>query len=693
METITPTPSQQTAINSFVKFLDGPAQVFLLKGAAGTGKTTVIKEFVKHLDSLNRQCVLLAPTGRAAFIIGNKIGREASTIHRCIYKLRQVQVRSQNKETEDDGLLFSKFGLRNNGLSDSTVYIIDESAMISDSFSEGEAFTFGSGRLLADLFEFVCGRKIVFVGDYAQLPPVGMYFSPALDKEYIEQTYDCKVTESYLHEVLRQQSGSVILDNANRIRDGIDAKNFIEFGLRNGDDCQTEDTSLLMSYYALSESKPDIHSVIIAYSNRQALEYNVAIRCHYFGVEAPRLKAGDLLMVARNNYAYEVELFNGNIVVVESCDVDEEVETRIVRVKLSKDRIESIELRFRRVVVKFNAGGNVEFVTVRLLDNFLDDSHPSVGGLVSRALIVDFENRVPQFIKEQLPIIKKLLRKGDKLTIEQQEIYAKYVDMLWHDPYYNALICKYGYAMTCHKAQGGEWPNVFVDMGRYGDTANEDYFRWAYTAITRASKKLWHFRSPDFNYISNLVVEPIQKSENIKVSTYSENSDFCEDRFERIKALAAIAGLSVSEDKSISYQHRISFTDVEGRKAMFSLWYNRKGYSNKDILLSSAGDELTGLSKTILEASYVPQNVPFEDAGRPFAEKLVNFMRAQFAEIGIELLDITQEHYQDIFHLKTDGYAKVILYYTDKGNYTYMKLISSLGQDDEKLTMLRQRFI
>lgn len=565
--------------------------------------------------------------------------------------------------------------------------------MVSDNFSENEAFSFGSGCLLTDLFEFARGRKIVLVGDYVQLPPVGMNFSPALDNDYIETKFSCKVAEFMLREVMRQSDGSVMLSNVSKIREAVERGSFIEFSLDKGNDSVAENTDLLAPYYLLSENKPSVKAAVITYSNKQALDYNLAIRRHYYGDTAPRLKAGDLLMICRNNYAYEHELFNGNIVQVEACQPDSEMITRTVRVKLGKNRIEQVELRFRRATICFAVRGKRVSLNVMLLDNFLDDSSGSVGGLLARALIVDFNNRLPLNIKSRESEIRRLLRSKDKLTIEQQELCDTYINLLNKDPYYNAVICKYGYAMTCHKAQGGEWENVFVDMCRFGGTANEDYFRWAYTALTRASKRIWHFRSPDFNYISNLVVEEIKPSANIKISNFSADGNFCDSRFQRLTTLAMQNGLSVREDRSKPYQHIITFTDKDGAVVKFQLWYKSKGYSAKDVLLSSTSEELTALCTPLIDASYAPGSVPFSAPDRPFAEKLVNFVKSQIDEVGIQLLDITQENYQDVFHLKTDGIAQIGLSYTAKGNYTYMRLTSSLGPLDTKLQALRERFI
>ncbi len=677
----------------FINFLGNDAQVFILKGAAGTGKTTLVSEFLKILEAEERECGLMAPTGRAAYIIGSKTGKSATTIHRAIYGLSKLKYTTQNKDDEDDGGLHLRFALKINNDSLSSVYIVDECSMVSDAFSENEAFFFGSGCLMSDLFEYARGRKIVFIGDYAQLPPVGMNFSPALDKEYIEHKFSCKVTEVMLREVIRQSKDGDMLSNATRIRDCIERKTFIEFKLNEGSDSIAENVDLLSQYYQLSPQKPSVKAAVIAYSNKQALDYNFAIRRHYYGESAPRLVNGDLLMICRNNYSFEYELFNGNIVQIESCQSDNEIIERQVKVKLGKGRIESVTLKFREATIQFGVSSEPVTLNVMLLDNFLDEPNGSVGGLLARALIVDFNNRLPERIKSHYNEIRRLFRSKDKLSIEQQELCDAYVNLLNNDPYFNAVICKYGYAMTCHKAQGGEWDNVFVDMCRFGGTANEDYFRWAYTALTRASKKIWHFRSPDFNYISGLVIEEIKPSSNIRVSNYTGDTDFCNARFRRIKKRSEELGLSVYEDKSKSYQHLITFTDGSGNSVVFQLWYKAKGYSGKDILLSSSSEEMSSLCTPIIESSFVPEEVPFKAQDRPFAEKLVSFIRSQLRELDIQLLDITQESYQDVFHLKTDGIAQIGLTYTAKGNYTYMRLISSLGPLDAKLQTLRERFI
>lgn len=685
-------PTQQSAINAFRSFLKSDEQVFMLKGAAGTGKTTLVFEFLNIIREQNRPFNIMAPTGRAAHIIGNKTKHLAYTIHKSIYSFKSLKPANQNNE-DGDSRLHARFGLRVNEDSLNAIYIVDEASMVSDAFSESESFSFGSGQLLSDLFSYIGSRKIVFVGDYAQLPPIGMNFSPALDEKYIEDKFRCKVIVVTLEEVLRQSSNSKILENVTTIRENIQAKSFIEFKIESGVDCVAERTDILQPYYKISPQKPNIKAAVITYSNSAALFYNQTIRRHYFGKDCPRLLPGDLLMIARNNYAYDAELFNGNIVRVESCDSEDTLESKKVGIKTGNNRLDIVELKFRKVVIRFNANGNPISLNVLILDNFLDDESGALGGLLAQALIVDFNKRLPQHIKDQLSTIRRLLKEPKDITPQQLELCDSYLRLLKEDPYYNAVICKYGYAMTCHKAQGGEWENVFVDMGRYGGTANENYFRWAYTALTRTSKNLWHYHSPDFNYISNIVVEPIQSSTNIKVSTYSESDDFCTSRFLRIKNLCNKAEISITENRSANYQHRVTFSNSEDESASFTLWYNANGYSGRDVLQKTTSEEFAMLCRTIIDDSYIPGDIPFSSPNRPFAEKLVNFIRAQIKELDIKLLYITQENYHDVFHLKTDGVAKVSLFYTGKGNYTYMRLQSSIGSLDNKLEAFRHLFI
>jgi hypothetical protein len=690
MTQVSLTQSQLAAMESFKQFLEGPQQVFILKGAAGTGKTTVVGAIVEQLSDTERKVHLMAPTGRAAFLLGSKTEHKALTIHKSIYTLNMLEPSSKD-ENEDVGF-HAKFGLRIDTDALDDIYFVDEASLISDTFAENETFSFGSGCLLHDLFEYVHGRKIIFVGDHAQLPPIGMNFSPALDAEYIRDQFGCDVVECILSEVIRQGAQSGILHNATKIREHIENKSFIEFKLQETDDCHCESINLLRPYFELSEIRPNVNAAIIAYSNKNVQQYNQLVREHYFGENANRLLPGELLVICRNNYSNHNELFNGNIIQVISCQDDADVERRTVGVNSGK-KVEHVDLYFRKISFKFNYGSDSRVHTALILDNFLDSASPSISRLLSAALIVDFNNRLPQKIKEYLPQIKRLLRTQEQLSPEQRELYKAYHDLLLSDPYYNAVICKYGYAMTCHKAQGGEWENVFVDMFRFGSTANENYFRWAYTAITRASQKLCVFRSPEFSYISNLVVMAIQKSTRISITPYAHDADnFRETRFSKIAKIASEQNLSVSEDNSRQYQQWVTFSDSIGNRATFVLWYSNNGYSTTVNCRVSSSTDFTSQCSQILDTSLIPEEIPFETPDRPFAQRLHRHILSLLDECDIQLLNVTQEQYFDSYLLKTDGFAKVEIYHTDKGNYSTMKPMSSIGTDDKKLESFCQKF-
>lgn len=469
----------------------------MMRGAAGTGKTTLLSEFLKILKQRKRPYTLMAPTGRAAYIIGSKTGVQAHTIHKTIFTLASMKARG---ESENSLGFHSHFGLRKNSDPEDMVYLVDEASMISDLESEDEELSFGSGCLLSDFFKFAGSRKVVFVGDYAQLPPVGMDFSPALDCEYISEKFKCRCTEITLREVMRQKTDGVVLANATRVRNNIENKDFTNFLIEDGPDSFSENSNLIGAYINGSPATPNTKAVIIAHSNRQVAHYNVSVRRHYFGEGAPALVPGELLMISRNNYAYDVELFNGNIVKVTECAPESETIVRTVKVENRRGRMEPVELRFRKATISFKSPAGKVSLSVTLLANFLDDPSGAVDGLLGQALMVEFETRLPIEIRQQLKVIKKALKSKRKPKLEVQQLCDKYLSLLQVDPFFNSVFCKYGYAVTCHKAQGGEWSDVYIDMTRNSPVTNEDYYRWAYTALTRASNRVWHYRSPNFKF-------------------------------------------------------------------------------------------------------------------------------------------------------------------------------------------------
>ncbi len=451
-----PTDEQEFAMKSFAEFLFSGNQegIFLLKGYAGTGKTTLIGALVKTLDLLKWKCVLLAPTGRAAKVFSRYAQHPAYTIHKRIYRQRTFS-------NETDNFML------NQNLHQHTLFIVDEASMISnDGFS---GMSFGSGRLLDDLIQYIYGGqgcRLMLVGDTAQLPPVGEEESPALMKEVL-QGYGLLPTECVLTQVVRQMNDSGILYNATLLRRyvtedfGFDLPrirvgNFPDIRILPG-------SELIETINDCYDKVWMDETMIICRSNKRANLYNNGIRNTILFRE-DELNTGELLMVAKNNYFWgkdckEVDFIaNGDIAVVR----------RVRRVR------EMYGCRFADVVLEFPDYDNLELEVKILLDTLHSDA--------------------PSFPKEQ----------NDKLFYTILEDYAdlptkrERMKKMKEDPYYNALQVKYAYAVTCHKAQGGQWQRVFLDQGYMTeDMLTPDYYRWLYTAFTRATETLYLVNWPE----------------------------------------------------------------------------------------------------------------------------------------------------------------------------------------------------
>lgn len=420
------TPSQKEALQKFDEFLKGENQVFILRGAAGTGKTTIMKEMISRLKEhykttgvisktgdFSDLITLMAPTGRSSHILHSKTQFPAFTIHKAIYHRTGITESSlhPNDEEEEKGDVRFHFELSQALHNPKNFYFLDEASLVSNAFSENEAFVFGSGYLLDDLMKFIRNNKIVFVGDHAQLPPVGMNSSPALDKEYLKSHYGVDCEEATLIDVVRQQNISSILTNAEVLRRSIDCKTFNSFRLKDGEDFSSS-TSLINSY--LENARENIKSnVIITFKNSDARDYNVEIRKRLYGENVPRLIQGDFLVVSRNNYIRGV-IYNGTIVRVKNCNDDASIITRMIKVSQktkdgSKSEKKEIELRFRPITIQTPE----DFITDKpgspylLLDNFLDTNEAQLDRNLASALYLDFKFRHPK-LKPGLRILKKL---------------------------------------------------------------------------------------------------------------------------------------------------------------------------------------------------------------------------------------------------------------------------------------------
>ena len=526
-------------------------------------------------------------------------------------------------------------------------------------------FKFGSGYLLKDFLEYCGSRKIVFVGDYAQLPPVGQTFSPAMSAEYLREKYHASCREAMLKEVVRQMEDSRIYKNATIVRDSIESSRFNEFAIQDGEDVR-KSNSLMDDYKNATGNSVYPNAIVIAYSNKQVLDYNLAIRDYLFQPSCERLLQGDLLIVSQNNYHYSEELFNGTIVRVLLCDPDTMVEKRTVRFNTSeKDAfgetvVAERELAFRKALIETPSHNQVICL---ILDSFVKDVLGSPDKECHQALLVDFNNRM----------------KAIGITPGTDE----YRSRLKTDPYLHALICKYGYAITCHKAQGGEWEKVFVDMDKLGGKQNSDFFRWAYTAITRSNKQLWHFASPSFNAVSKMVMMPTSKTDKISYHV-PQGEHFLDWHYKRICYVCEKHGVSCNENRDILYQHLLTF-EKDGKQCVIKQWYRKDGYTPKREIQSATDKSFADFAIGIIEKSLIPDDLTFERSTE-FSMKLHELVMAAANELGIDVLNINQVQWKDIYYLKTTPYESMLTFnYNGKGMYSSVTPQSTGGTEDTLL--------
>ena len=450
-----PTFEQEIAVKSLSEFLLSTLadEVFILRGYAGTGKTSLVGALVKTMDQLQQKSVLLAPTGRAAKVFSVYAGHPAFTIHKKIY-------RQQSFSNE-----LSNFSINDN-LATNTLFIVDEASMISNEGLSGSMF--GTGRLLDDLVQFVYsgqGCRLLLMGDTAQLPPVGEELSPALFSDALKG-YGLEVREIDLTQVVRQVQESGILWNATQLRQLIaedDCYSLPKIKIAGFPDIKlVPGTELIEELTNCYDHDGMDETIVVCRSNKRANLYNNGIRAQILWRE-DELNTGDMLMIAKNNYYWTEKykemdfIANGEIAVVR-------------RVRRTR---EIYGFRFAEVTLRFSDQNDFELDANLLLDTLHSDSP---------ALPKEDNDRLFYTVLE------------DYIDIPNKRDRMKKMKA---DPHYNALQVKYAYAITCHKAQGGQWQNVFLDQGYMTDEyLTPDYFRWLYTAFTRATKTLYLVNYP-----------------------------------------------------------------------------------------------------------------------------------------------------------------------------------------------------
>ena len=453
-----PTAEQERALEVFTAFMTDRAEqvVMILRGSAGTGKTTLAGAIVRALARLNQKLMLLAPTGRAAKVFSLYSGHAAYTIHRRIYR---------QKSAGD----LSSFSLNDN-LNKDTLFIVDEASMISN-LGLGD-MAFGSGCLLDDLMQFVYNGqncRLMLIGDKAQLPPVGEEESPALSASML-RGYGMEVYECDLNQVLRQSEGSGILWNATMIRGKgqevrgerldlpkIRLEGFADVQVVPGD--ELIDT-LMSSYSHVGMDE----TMVVTRSNKRANIYNQGIRNMVLDRES-ELSRGDLLMIVKNNYFWVKESADGS---QETGGIEFLANGDRAVVQRVRHVHELYGFRFAEVTMTFPDYDDYELTAIVMLDT-----------LTTEAPALTREQQ-EQLFKAVLEDYSDIPRQADRM------------EKLKNDRYYNALQVKFAYAVTCHKAQGGQWAHIYLDQGYMtDDMLTPDYIHWLYTAFTRATEKLF----------------------------------------------------------------------------------------------------------------------------------------------------------------------------------------------------------
>ncbi len=680
--------SQEEAITKLEAFLSGPEQVYMLKGYAGSGKTTILKGLVSYLNEIEKDFSLMAPTGRAAKVIREKTEQEAFTIHKSIYSYDDMV------EIEDGDSFFYNYKIRNNVDVVGKIFIVDEASMLSDAKSEGEFFRFGTSHLLTDLITYTrvshdnVKSKIIFVGDPCQLPPVGDSSSKAFEPDYIKANFNLSCVEAEMKEVQRQTSDSAILDRAANLRKSISSGFFNDFNLRpNGKDILNPSYETFLQTWQNTENS----KIIIASKNKTCLDLNKQIREKRFGNASLPIQKSDIVIMGGNNY--KKGIFNGEFAVINEVSDITTQRTIALRGK------NPVTLIWRNVELVFpDAESNNKVVKGKILENFLYGDN-FLKPEETQALYVDFTSR----------------HKDLKPKTEE------FKEAIMEDEYFNPLLIKYGYAVTCHKAQGGEWDNVFtvwdhenqkgfnclteVQLKRSKDNVN--FYRWAYTAITRASKVLYALNPPFFNSYSSIafldenVIESlnelngnqIQEELNIdneilqdliKMNLTNEpvqlQNHFIILRHSLNKKFIKIVGW-----EKIGYEIRYTFMKDEF-KATFRTYINGKmEFKNPltlmpnlspdntfNLLVDQVVKNLSNLSIRRNNIESFDNRIEFDselEEKLPFTKNLFDDLTTIFKDKGIYITEIQHQNYKERYTFKRNNEIVVLDFEYDKNGF------------------------
>lgn len=670
MTTMKLTIQQQQILEGIQEFMNSDASVYILRGYAGTGKTTMVKQIA---DFVAQKCrvALMAPTGRAARVLETKTGRTATTIHKTIYGKATLDT----KKVDDIAETEFKLCFPIDKVEGQVVAIVDEASMLCSRKIPHELFRFGTDNLMDDLLTYVrpsFGGKVIFVGDPAQLPPVGELDSQALNEKFFQEK-GLKVMKGELTEVLRQKNESAVLKNAMKIREllEMEQRNHLVFEEKQGE-VESLSAEELLDKYMATRKDGNEDSVVICFSNQSACQYNKDIREELYGGDVSELRAGDRLMVVQNNY--QLNRMNGEFVSVLS--VGEKVQ-QSAPVYVQKGGLKvktTLTLNFQHVQVPGVEGKPEDCL---LLLDLLNDGDASLGIEERKALYINFCMRHP------------LLKPGTEA----------FANAILADPYYNCLQVKYGYAVTGHKCQGGEWSKAFVDYtGRTG--MSDDCLRWAYTATTRARDTLYIFNLPHITPFSKFRIEEVQKCtkmneecrviEEVPPSPYHEASapNFLHAKCRCIMTNLEYTPYQIESVVSKPYQEIYQIRTPDGVEA-YDVRYKKGG-----VFLKAAPQKISAHNVTVglllnserampLVFNYLPSDKMYED--------LYHLICSACDGLNIQITNVVEHkaNYHVMYYFRTsDTMSSLQVYIDADGFVTYAKPMSLIGQEDKELMSL-----
>jgi hypothetical protein len=562
-----------------------------------------------------------------------------------------------------------------------TIYIIDEASMLSNVYSEGEFFRFGSGYLLKDLIKYINfdnndhNKKVIFIGDNAQLPPVNMNFSPALDGKYLQENCNLVSSEFELTEVVRQKAESGILHNATKLRQSLKANTFNQLDIETSfnDINKTKHEELLSKYLEACNNSIDEETIIVAYSNSSVKEYNDFVRNHFFPNQNT-ITVKDKIILVSNNYNYpQMELLNGDFGIVK--EVSTINESRTIKLKRKNRRNETIEinvpLTFRNVIITFT---DEEFkkhdIQCKIIENLLYSRHRDLSSDELKALYIDFKIR------------NEKLKSGTK----------EFKDAIRSDVYFNALRIKFGYAVTCHKAQGGEWANTFLNCKTSMGYFNSSYFRWLYTGITRAKENLYTLDEPHFTIGSNLQppkIENFQPREDIlslntEISEielpfdFSNQTDFVKHIYLIVRECLKDENVNINDIRHTNYLEH--YTISQGNEtAVFKINYNSHNKittiqkpANSTEFVESVYSKLVKLqSKLVIVAEPEIKETEFEFE-QAFQKEFYDSLKEKLEPYNFKIVKIEHKQYHEVYEIKKNGFTATYKFWYD-GKFKFKK--------------------